>query len=414
MFIKTIRFLFKALGVLILLLLVVFFVIYAIAPVYTFPEYKPFEGDKIYNPYQGIDSTAWKKGNFQVQSRVWGGITDGRNNSNEAIQTIYSLLDYDIIVTSDYMKINRFGEDKVNFIPTYEHGYGFRKTHQVCIGSRKVNWIDYPFYANKHHKQHILNILRKNNEIVAIAHPSLRGGHTIDDLRVLTNYDLIEVLNELKSSIEHWDAALSSGHKAFILSNDDAHDIFDPSEVGRKCTFIDAASGRGPDIIQALKSGRAYGVDIGYTPGSDFVDRAEIHKHIPQLDKLDVENDTLWVKVSKKAKLISFIGQNGIIKSTVADTNQAMYSIAPNDSYIRTEIAYTDGTILYLNPVFRYSGTAPADIELPVIDQAKTWVQRGVALIITIIVILIISRLMRGRPKKKVGLSRRTYYSFTR
>lgn len=414
MIIKATRFLLKALGVIILLLLIVFFVIYAIAPVYKFPEYKPFAGDNIYNPYKNIDSTAWKKGNFQVQSRAWLGITDGRNNSNEAIQTLYGLLGYDIIVTSDYMKINRFGEDKISFIPTYEHGYGIRKTHQVCIGSEKVNWIDYPFFANKNHKQHVLNVLRKNNQVVALAHPSLRNGHTLDDMRILTNYDLIEVLNELKSSIEHWDVALSSGHKVFILSNDDAHDIFDPSEVGRKCTFINSVSGKGSDVVQALKSGKAYGVDIGYTPGSDFVERAKIHKSIPQLDRVTVMNDTLTVKVSKTPKLISFIGQNGIIKTTVADTNQASYKIAASDTYIRTEIAYEDGTILYLNPVYRYSGTAPADAELATIDQTKTWVQRGIALIITIIVILIISRIFRGRPKNKGRISRRTYYSYTK
>jgi hypothetical protein len=414
MFIKIIRFLLKALGLLILLLLVVFFVIYAIAPVYKFPEYKAFSGDKIYNPYQGIDSASWLKGNFQVQSRAWAGITDGRDNSNEAIQTIYGLLGYDIIVTSDYMKINRFGEDKTSYIPTYEHGYGIRKTHQVCIGSEKVNWIDYPFYANRNHKQHILNVLRKNNQVVALAHPSLRNGHTLDDMRTLTNYDLIEVLNELKSSIEHWDAALSSGHKVFILSNDDAHDIFDPSEVGRKCTFINSTNGWGSDVVQALKEGKAYGVDIGYTPGSDFVERAKIHKHIPQLDRVTVINDTLTVKVSKKPKRISFIGQNGIIKSTVADTNQASYKIASSDTYIRTEITFDDKTILYLNPVFRYSGSAAVEPELPVIDQTKTWVQRGIALIITIIVLLIVSRLIRSKPKNKGRISRRAYYSYTR
>jgi len=57
-----------------------------------------------------MDSTNWKKGNFQVQSRVWLGLTNGRNNSNEAIQIVYKQLGYDIIVTSDYMKINDFGE----------------------------------------------------------------------------------------------------------------------------------------------------------------------------------------------------------------------------------------------------------------------------------------------------------------
>ncbi len=413
MLFKTIKFLLKTIGWILLILLIVFFVVYAIAPIYKFPKSEPFSGENIYNPYQDMDSTAWQKGNFQVQSRVWMGITDGRQNTNAAIQTIYGLLDYDIIVTSDYMKINRFGEDSENYIPTYEHGYGIKKTHQVCIGAEKVNWIDYPIFANKHHKQHILNILARNNRIVAIAHPSLRNGHTFEDMKILTNYDLIEVLNELKSSIEHWDVALSSGHRAYILSNDDAHDIYDPTEVGRKCTFINSPSLRASDVLSALKSGKAYGADIGMEKGADFVQRAEDHKHIPQLDRAQVINDTLFVKVSKRAKLFSFIGQNGIIKSTMADTNRAIYPIAASDTYIRTEISFYDGTILYLNPVFRYSGNTLAEPELPTIDHVKSWVQRGVALIIAIIIMLVVSRIARRKPKKG-RINRRTSYYYNR
>lgn len=410
MLIKTIKFLLKALGGIILVLLVIFFVIYALAPVYQFPEYKPFSGDKIYNPYDNSDSTAWKKGNFQVQSRAWFGITDGRHNSNEAIQTIYKLLGYDIIVTSDYMKINRFGSESDRYIPTYEHGYGMYKTHQVCIGTEKINWIDYPIFQNKHHKQHILNILRRNNAIVAIAHPSLRDGYSPEDMRVLTNYDLIEVLNELKSSVGHWDAALSAGHAAYILSNDDAHDIYDPTEVGRKCTFINSHSLKAGEVLSALKSGNAYGVDVGMKEGADFVQRAEDHKHIPRLDYVMVKNDTLSVKVSRRAKLVTFIGQHGIIKATASDTSGAAYAIMPSDTYIRTEITFYDNTKFYLNPVFRYSGKAPATPDAPTVNQVKTWVQRGIALIIAIIVMLIISRISKNRPKKGRITRRPNYY----
>lgn len=409
MLIKAIKFLLRTIGWIVLVLLVIFFVVYALAPVYQFPEYKPFSGDKIYNPYENTDSSAWKKGNFQVQSRAWFGITDGRHNSNEAIQTIYKMLGYDIIVTSDYMKINRFGSESNRYIPTYEHGYGMYKTHQVCIGSQKINWIDYPIFQNKHHKQHILNVLRRNNEIVAIAHPSLRDGYSLEDMRVLTNYDLIEVLNELKSSIEHWDAALSAGHTAYILSNDDAHDIYDPTEVGRKCTFINSPSLKATDVLSALKNGNAYGADIGMEEGADFVQRAEDHKDIPRLDEVRVYNDTLRVEVDRRAKLIKFIGQNGIIKATASDTSQAVYAIAPSDTYIRTEITFYDNTKFYLNPVYRYSGNAPAVPEAPTVDHVKTWVQRGIALIIAIIIVLIISRIRKSRPNKG-RIARRTYY----
>ena len=41
-----------------IMLFIAFYLIYAWAPVYDFPEPRPFSGDKFYNPYQKIDSTA--------------------------------------------------------------------------------------------------------------------------------------------------------------------------------------------------------------------------------------------------------------------------------------------------------------------------------------------------------------------
>lgn len=413
MLFKTFKFLSKTLVLLILLVIVVFFVIYTLAPVYKFPEPQAFSGDKIFNPYKGIDSSNWIKGNFQVQSRAWLGLTNGRHNTNDAIQTVYKQLGYDIIVTSDYMKINEFGNQSPSYIPTYEHGYGIRKTHQVCIGSRKVNWIDYPFYQNKNHKQHILNILKENNDIVSLAHPELRDGYLIDDLKYLTNYDLIEAMNEVRFSIAHWDAALSNGHKAYILANDDAHNIFDPTEVGRVCTFINSPTLNADDVISSLKKGQAFGADINMRDGADFVEKSKDHKKIAVLKNVELINDSLNVMVSENAKSIVFIGQNGKKKASVSDTNVAIYPINKNDTYIRTEINFYNGNKFYLNPVFRYSGAAPAVNSAPEIDLIKTWVQRGIALIITIILILIISRIRKG-TQKKGRINRRNLYYYER
>jgi hypothetical protein len=406
---KLIKLLFKALGLLIVAVLTIFFVIYAIAPVYKFPEYEAFSGNKIFNPYAKMDSTAWKKGNFQVQSRAWLGLTSGRNNLNPAIFNVYQQLGYNIIAISDYMKINRYGEDKEGYVPTYEHGYGIRKTHQVCIGANKVNWIDYPFYQNIHHKQHILNVLRRNNEIVTLAHPDLRDGYLLEDMQQLTNYDLIEVLNEIRFSLKHWDAALSAGHAKFILANDDAHDIYDPSEVGRICTYINTPTLEADDIISALKGGNAFGADIAMEQGDNFLDKAQNHKTIPVLNSVKVQGDTLTVAVSERAEKFSFIGQNGVVAATVSDTSTASYVIKPGDTYIRTEILFSNKNKFYLNPVFRYSGNKPSQQPTATIDHVKTYVQRGVALIIVIILIIISNQLFKLR-KKKNRINRNFYY----
>ena len=406
---KIFRFFFKIFYWLILLLLIIFFVIYAIAPIYTFPDYKPFYGDHIYNPYQNIESTAWRKGNFQVQSRAWWGITNGRNNSNRAIQTVYSQMGYDIIVTSDYMKINKFGNDLKSYIPTYEHGYGIRKVHQVCLGAESVCWMDYPFFQNKSHKQHMLNILKKKNKMVAIAHPKIRDGYTLEDMHYLSNYDLMEVLNQIRFSIDHWDAALSSGHPAFILANDDAHDVFNPYEVGRVCTFINSESFEADDVLDALKAGRAYGADIAMPEGSDFVQKAVDHKSIPHVISVEIINDSLFVRMSEKAQLFSFIGQNGVVKKTVYDTSMACYRVMPIDSYIRTEITFPNTTKLYLNPVIRHQGEGIHTQPPAEIDRVKTWIQRGIALVISILILWVVVKVMRNRKRKK-RINKRYYH----
>jgi hypothetical protein len=235
---------------------------YITCPIYRFPDPAPFTGRKIFNPYAGLDSNFWRKANFQVQSYAWGGLTDGRKNTNEVIDSVYRYLSYDIIATSDYQRINRWGIEKESFIPVYEHGYGFFKNHQVLLGSKKVNWADFPVFQNIHHKQHILNLLRNNNELVYIAHPGLRGGYKPEDMKYLTGYDGLEVLNYVIVSEAHWDSALSAGKYVTIMGNDDSHDVRQPLEVGHRCTYIYSPSLHGDSIIAALKQGRAYGADI--------------------------------------------------------------------------------------------------------------------------------------------------------
>jgi len=411
MLIKLFKFLLKLVYWVLILLVFIFFIFYALAPIYTFPEYKPFKGNKFLNPYEQADSSHWKKGNFQVQSRAWLGITNGRHNTNQAIETIYKQLGYDIIVTSDYMRINKFGDESPNYIPTYEHGYGWRKNHQVCLGAERVCWRDYPVYQSLSHKQHMINTLRGQNEIIAIAHPQLRGGYTLEDMKYLTNYDLIEAFNNIRFSIQHWDVALSSGHLAYLLANDDAHNIFEPTEVGMVFTMINTSRLSKGAVLDALKKGKSYAVRLAMREGADYVEKARDHEEKPTLKSVEILNDTLFVKVSESAAEIKFIGQNGVLKYRVTDTCCAAFRLMPIDTYIRTEIVFPDGTEFYLNPVVRYDGKQVIQQPAPQIDKTKTWIQRGVAFFIAIIILLITFKGRSRRKKQKKSSSRQYYYS---
>ena len=381
--------------------------IYFIAPVYDFPVPQPFSGDKIYNPYEGMDSTQWKKANFHFHVHAWLGLTSGRNNTVEEFWKTYKKLGYDVPCISDYEHINTFNRDSSFYIPAYEHGFGIKKKHQLLIGAKKVLWMDYSLIQTRNHKQHILNLLRDQNEIVAIAHPDWEGGYSPDDMKHLSNYDLIEVLDNNWRSVPLWDAALSSGHPVFIVADDDAHDIHNPYQIGRCCTFVNSASLCSTDIIKSLKKGKAFGADIYMSDGETFDQKAERARRIPLLESVEVHNDTLRLKTSRKAVKFVFIGQNGKTKKLVRFTRSAWYKIQPEDTYIRTEIMFFNhyggaGTIFYLNPVFRYHGVQPVNVLLAEINLPRTWILR--LLSIPSLMVLIIFAFYNKRRKAKKNI----------
>ncbi|HOF81103.1 MAG: hypothetical protein WBH71_03725 [Bacteroidales bacterium] len=402
---------FRLFLLLITLIIVVFFIVYAVAPVYEFPAPTPFSGKVINNPYHKLDTALWRKGNFQVQSKVWMGLTDGRKNEAKAIYAVYHQLDYDVVAITDYMKINRFEKDKEGYISAYEHGYGLWKTHQVCLGTNHITWLDYPFYQTLSHKQHILNTLKRHCEVLAIVHPKVRNGYDLNDMKFLSNYDLLEALSHYAISLNYWDLALSSGHPVYIISNDDSHDVLDPTKVGRYCTFFNSKSLQEDDVLSALKSGRAFGAYVNMLEGADFYQKAEDHRNIPILQSVEVENDTLTVIVSEPAAAITFIGQNGIIRKIVSNSPTASYHISDNDQYIRTEILFNNNTHFYLNPVIRHNGEGPYKPQAPNVNYTKTWLLRVFAFFIMLFFIRLIIKFRKRNSTKRKKTFRQSFYN---
>ena len=375
------RIILTILGLLILAELVIYFA----APVYDFPSPHPFSGNRFYNPYEGVDSHQWKKANFHFHTRAWSGLTSGRDNSHDSVYKTYKALGYDIPGISNYQQIDDVFKDSAFYIPSYEHGFGIRKKHQLLIGSKKVLWFDYSLFQNLGHKQHILNLLRPDNELIAIAHPDWENGYPLKDMEYLSGYDLIEVLDNNWRSLPQWDAALSSGHPVYIVSDDDAHDIYNPYEIGRCCTFINSPTLKQDDFIRSLKDGRSFGADIYMSNHETFSDKAINVLKIPVLESVIMNQDTLFVRVSEKAFRIRFIGQNGAMKKEDYLMKGSWYKFSPDDTYIRTEITFyknfpdghkLPGTRFYLNPVFRYEGNRPSNDLKAEINLPRTWIFR--------------------------------------
>ncbi len=402
--IKTIfRTILKTTGLVVLLILALVAFFYMTAPIYTFDEPVPFHGNFLHNPYQDIKPEHWRKYNFQVQSKAWGGLTDGRANSNNTIDSIYHLLGYDHVTISDYQRINKHNSHLERYIPVYEHGYGIRKTHQVCIGAEKVLWRDYPLFQNLSHKQDIIDKLNNECELVAMAHPVLRNGYKVDDMKYLSGYQLIEALTNMGLSMEHWDMALSHGHLVYLLATDDAHNVLNSNHVGRRFTMINAPDLKRETIIDKLDRGIAYGVDFRYIHREPMDEKAFHSQFIPQLVSAQLHGDTFNVKVSAAASIFRFVGQEGKELHLAGEGSSANYIISENDTYVRTVIRFPDGTRFFLNPVTRHPTEVPERQYIAEVDKTRTALFQGIYIVLIIILLRGIYgwQLKRSLAKKK-------------
>ena len=312
--------------------------------IYDFPNAIPFSGKSWHNPYRStnlLDTSAWKKSNFHGHTKAWGGLTDGKSQ-HEIFLSAYRAMNYHTVGLSNYQFIDTSFALEQGYIPCYEHGYNVWKRHHVCIGAKEVTWLDFIFGQSIHHKQTMLDKINPSVEVLAIAHPRFRGSFEPEDFSVLTNYDCIEVLNHYRISEVQWDSALSAGRKAWIIGDDDTHNVRDEGETGVCWTMIYAKSKTDlHDLTQSLRSGMAYGVQ-GKRGAMGILPKA-----------LGIKADSLYqLETDIAADSIILIGQSGKVLSKVFNASTIEYPIKKSDTYIRAKIFCNENT-LWMNPVFR-------------------------------------------------------------
>ena len=325
---------------------------YLVSPVYDFAEPRAFSGEKYYNPYQKVDSV-WKVCNFHAHSKSWGGLTDGKNTRIDLIFELYQKMGYSHIGISNYQKITQIEKENSLSIPAYEHGLNIKKRHHLCLGTDKVSWLDFFFFQTLSHKQFVLNKLKPTADFLVINHPKFSNSFEEDDFTYLSNYDAIEVLNHYRTSITHWDSALSSGYYAVLLANDDMHKLDKMDEVGANFTVINANFLSRFDIIQALKAGRHYGVKARLKTDENYQTKTERIANLSHPHIVEMKGDTLDIQFDTAVSIIRFVGQGGQVKDSVFQTKTAQYIFRQTDTYIRIEMEDADGNLYLFNPVVR-------------------------------------------------------------
>ena len=335
----------------------------------------PFTGDSFYNPYKSYSANTLKA-NFHTHSTAWYHLTNGSQKPQD-IFNYYKVHGYDIISLSNYQKITRNKKDTA-YIPVYEHGYNLRKSHQLVINSDRVTFFDFSLFSDFNTKQQVIKKLKQSGGLIALAHPKLRGGYRADEMEYLRGYDFIEVFNSFVTSEGIWDAALTSGYPAWILADDDCHNIYHPELIFNSWNRIGAKGRTRDNIINALKQGCSYGV------------MNMNHKEVNFLDSCTVKNGTIRVKFSNNADVITFVADRGSVKKEFYNRSSASYKINKEDSYVRVE-ARNGTQLIYLNPVIRYNGNQLSfNNEFPTVNAGLTIVARILALILSLAILIII------------------------
>ena len=347
---------------------------------YSFQPNAPFSGQQFYNPYQIIQGD-WIKANFHAHSKLLGGVLHGRNTAEE-MYTTYDALDYDLPCLSNYNSLTDLSSRPFSF-NVYEHGINAAAAHQLVINAESATKFDYPLFQLTSHKQHMINKLKTEHNLIALAHPSWKNSYSFSDLDVLQNYDLMEILSVNANSVKSWDHALSTGHFVWAIGNDDAHDNEEAS-CGLAWNMINVTEKTQENIVDALKAGRTYAA------------RGWMGQEMNALEKIAVNNEGVYtIQLKQQADSIILRSDHGHIVATATNTDQLTYHIQPENTYIRAEVFETEEwntyTKMYFNPVIR---TVDGNINHSIVAMEISWVKTILYFFLLLIVDLVLLRVL--------------------
>ena len=370
-------------------------------PIYEYPAPAEFSGKEWYNPYKGLDNMEWHRGNFQAHSKQDYSLNRENGNTDEQVYKAYRDLGYEFATLTNSQEITERSYYDFPYIPAQEYGINLMKTHLLLIGSYSSVFLDQPLFQGINTKQYRILRNRADNEIIALSHASRGKGFTEKDMKRLCHYDLLEVLNPTKNSIEYWDIALSSGRPVFLIADDDVHDVFQNREIGMRITMIPHTAEYARFIYNTLREGSTYGIHLNdkYANESRPVKRARLDSYAKPV-YIHEDNDSISIRLSQTVAKIEFITDNGRKTASYTDTDSGSYKANAEDSYVRIAVYEKDGSFLLFNPLLRsVDGDRPA---MPAVEKNRlaTNLKVGIALLGLIIVYIYLRRKITSRRRR--------------
>lgn len=384
--------------------------VYVQTRIYNFPPPTPFSGDSLINPYQNIGNKSFKC-NFHAHSKAWKGITNGHNSSQDLTEA-YKKQGYTVAGVSNYHCIeDSINSNSVLYIPVYEHGINIKKSHLLGIDADKPSYFDFPLWQNTSQKQQIINDVRNNNGLVAIAHPKFVNGHTLEDMAQLTNYQFVEVLNHYRISDEYWDAALTAGRLVYGIGNDDTHDI-NNEPTFRMWTEVFADSPTKYGILEAMVKGKSYMVHAFEGECDLKLDSFKTAKYdYGYLNTISVSGPVktieCWYPSHQMDTVYNSVWQTNQVseeKNTVDNKDHIHFlkAMPKEKAYVRY-VVKSDKCAIYLNPIVRSVNGKTGGVErlVPELNALHTWFYRLCVLLIEGFIVILLLYIWRKKPLKR-------------
>ncbi len=341
-----------------LLVIVALALYYLWTPRYYFPQTDVFFGKKIYNPYQNLDVNQWQRTGIYTFP-AWYRDAMERLSGNDRYYEVDEYY-YDTVMYAANQAFYKNGS-------TYSQGL-FHDDHLV-IGCDKVEWTDYPFIRDIHNKQHRINRIRSHGCLLYLKPSVFFDDYQPEHPKLLRNYNGIMVDENIKQSLHLWDQTLSVGIYTTLVANTLPKSSRFLPEKHNRVMYINRNAG---SMKEALKTGN-YFVATKYDHESDNV-KPELES---ALRSVRLDGDTVYISLAEKALAINIFGQNGDILKVAKNTRLASYEIKRQDTYIRAEVLFDDGTHYYLNPLHRYAGKTHNQVPPAEVNFLKTWLLRG-------------------------------------
>lgn len=384
------------LGLVLTLVMAVVTAEYIVCPIYSFSEPQPFSGTRIYNPYQGLDSSKWVKANFHCHTLH----SDGYNKLQD-VQDAYRKYGFEVLAVSDHNIVLNQGLDKDYEIPTYEHGINLAKFHSIIIGAKHGNIFDFVPYYTESQRYWMLKWLSSKGGIVVFDHPDRTRWLYPHHMRYLSFYSMMEVERAFHNGhLSYYDTALSCGHYSYVLASDDCHDVRMERRFCRTASFVNISSKRSRDVLRALNGGGVYAVTMPHF--NDSVQKLWRNLHLPKLKYLEYRNDSVSIAVTEPAT-INIFGQNGVLKYSFKRCTNAAVPFKKEDTYLRFVAIFQDSVFLYTSPVARYNGASfPQTQNLAEVNYPLTILMWLAVAALTIFWGWLFVRIMRTMPPLQI------------